>query len=61
MSARTALAALGLATLLGLAVLLVLALGPFPVLAGLALFGTVGALIQERLSPETPTDEQESA
>lgn len=61
MSARTLLAGLALVALLAVALLLVAALGPFPVLAGLALFGTIGALIQERLSPEARNDEQESA
>jgi hypothetical protein len=61
MSAQPLLAALGCVALLGLAVLLVAALGPFPVLAGLALIGTIGAVLAERFSPDPTPDEEESA
>jgi hypothetical protein len=61
MSARTALAGVALAALLAALVLLIATIGPFPVFAGIALFGTIGALLQERLAPDAPTDEEESA
>jgi hypothetical protein len=61
MSVQPLLAALGCVALLGLAVWLIATLGLFPVLAGLALVGTIGALVAERLSPDPTPDEEESA
>jgi hypothetical protein len=61
MSARPLLAALAIVLLLGLAVQLVVILGPFPVLAGLALLGTLGALLGERFGADPGRDEEESA
>jgi hypothetical protein len=58
---RAVFVALAAAALPGLAVSRVVVLGPFAVLAGLALIGTIGALIGERLSPDTCFDEEESA